>query len=189
MEERPMTVPYDIPRFVSDVKQILAADGPNDAGLARIAVRMQELTRNLELAIVGDIGNVHAGRQSEPLYTDDSGLTLVRARFGPEAMTPIHNHGSWGVVGVYHGRDLYQVWQRLDDGSQPGQAQVALVEERILEAGEAVVLPPPPQDIHAQQGFGGEPVYEFVLFGKNTMRLTRLYFDPHQGTAREVRRD
>ena len=64
--------------------------------------------------------------------------------------------------------------------------RVALVEERVLEAGDVAVLPPPPQDIHAQQGLDGAPVYEFVLFGANTMILPRLYFDPMHCTAREV---
>jgi hypothetical protein len=63
---------------------------------------------------------------------------------------------------------------------------VELVEERVLEAGDVAVLPAPPQDIHAQQGLDGVPVYEFVLFGANTMILPRLYFDPLHGAAREV---
>jgi predicted metal-dependent enzyme (double-stranded beta helix superfamily) len=101
-------------------------------------------------------------------------------------MTPIHNHGSWGVVGVYRGRDRYQVWRRLDAGDQAGAARVELVEERTMGPGDVAVLPPPPQDVHAQQGADGEAAYEFVLFGKNAMVLPRLYFDPAQGTAREV---
>src|SRR4051794_36930696 len=95
---------YDVPAFIADVKRALAPSGPTPAVLDQIAVLMRQLTRNPELALVDQVGNVHAGGQRAPLYTDDSGLTLVRARFGPEALTPIHNHGAWGVVGVYHGR-------------------------------------------------------------------------------------
>ncbi|HMM43393.1 MAG TPA: hypothetical protein PKA95_15985 [Thermomicrobiales bacterium] len=183
-----MTMQAAVDGFIADVKRILDDDGPSDAGLERIAVRMAAFVR--EDAVrenhVEITGNIHTGRQSTPLYTDDTGLTLVRARFGPEAMTPIHSHGSWGVIGVYQGRDQYQVWRRLDGGDGHGHAEVELVEERILEPGDAVVLPAPPQDIHAQQGYGGEPTYEFVLFGANTMVLPRLYFDPEAKTAREV---
>lgn len=178
--------------FIDDVQRILREDGPSQSGLERIAERMRRLTADAELARSGEqpSGNIHSrgagGRQQPPLYTDETGLTLVRARFGPEAMTPIHSHGSWGVIGVYQGRDQYQVWRRVDDGAGSGEAKVELVEERILEPGDAVVLPPPPQDIHAQRGYGGEATYEYVLFGANTMVLPRLYFDPEQGTAREV---
>lgn len=174
--------------FIGDVKAILAEDGSNDVGLEHIRLRMSafvqdDATRALHEEVQG---NVHTGRQSKPLYTDDTGLTLVRARFGPEAMTPIHSHGSWGVIGVYQGRDRYQTWKRADSGTGAGDAEVELVEERILEPGDAVILPAPPQDIHAQQGHDGEATYEFVLFGANTMILPRLYFDPEAKTAREV---
>jgi len=174
--------------FIGDVKKILAEDGPSDNGLARIATRMRTFVRDPGVLAAHEElkGNVHTGRQSAPLYTDDTGLTLVRARFGPEAMTPIHNHGSWGVVGVYRGQDRYQVWRRLDGDLRPGQARVELIEERVLGPGDVAVLPPPPQDVHAQQGHAGEAAYEFVLFGKNAMALPRLYFDPEAGTAREV---
>lgn len=174
--------------FIGDVKAILAEDGSGDAGLERIRQRMADFVQDDGAKALHEetLGNVHTGRQSGPLYTDETGLTLVRARFGPEAMTPIHSHGSWGVIGVYKGRDRYQVWKRADTGTGAGDADVEMVEERILEPGDAVILPAPPQDIHAQQGHDGEATYEFVLFGANTMILPRLYFDPETRTAREV---
>ena len=174
--------------FIADVKEALADDGPSDAGLERVADLMRALVRSPLVERVHDelAGNVHSGRQSGPLYTDESGLTLVRGRFEPDALTPIHNHGSWGIIGVYRGRDRYQIWRRLDTRHGPGSAHVELVEERVLGPGDIAILPPPPQDIHAQQGLDGAPAYEFVLFGKNAMILPRLYFDPAQGTAVEV---
>jgi hypothetical protein len=42
-----------------------------------------------------------------------------------------------------------------------------------------------PHDIHNQQGVGG-PVRELVLFGRNTSRIPRRYFDPAAGTVREA---
>jgi predicted metal-dependent enzyme (double-stranded beta helix superfamily) len=174
--------------FITDVKDILAENEPSTATLERIADLMGALVQSPLVDRVHDelAGNIHTGHQSGPLYTDESGLTLVRGRFEPDALTPIHNHGSWGVIGVYRGRDRYQVWRRLDERDGAGPARVELVEERILEPGDVAILPPPPQDIHAQQGLDGTPAYEFVLFGKNTMILPRLYFDPAQGTAVEV---
>ncbi len=183
-----MALAEAVAAFIADVKAILAEDEPDAVGLARIADRMRAFVLSPTVQALPDelLGNVHAGRQSGPLYTDATGLTLVQARFGPEALTPIHNHGSWGVIGVYKGRDRYQTWRRLDPGTGPGEAEVELVEERILDPGDVVILPPPPQDIHAQQGHDGEAAYEFVLFGANTMTLPRLYFDPATRTAEEV---
>ncbi|HUZ03380.1 MAG TPA: hypothetical protein VMU89_23800 [Thermomicrobiaceae bacterium] len=183
---------YTVAAFIADVKSVLGDDGPNEAGLARIAERMSAFARDPEVPAdaAAPTGNIHTERRdgdSGPLHVDETGLTLVRARFGPEAMTPIHNHGSWGVVGVYAGRDRYQVWRRVDPGTGAGEARVELVEERILEPGDAIVLPPPPQDIHAQQGMDGEAAYEFVLFGSHAaMTQPRLYFDPDRQSAEQV---
>jgi predicted metal-dependent enzyme (double-stranded beta helix superfamily) len=183
-----MSATAAVDAFIGDVKSILAQHGESETAMQQIAGRMKSfITDDTVLAAHEEtMGNIHTGRQSTPLYQDDSGLILVRARFGPEEMTPIHSHGSWGVIGVYKGRDRYQIWRRLDDGTGDGAAEVEIVDERILEPGDVVILPPPPQDIHAQQGHDGEAAYEFVLFGANTMVLPRLYFDPEQKVAREV---
>jgi predicted metal-dependent enzyme (double-stranded beta helix superfamily) len=179
-----------IAAFISDIKQILAADPNQGDDLGRIAERMRKLVaepiiRNWQEETVG---NVHSGQQSRPLYQDESGLTLMHARFGPEAMTPIHNHNSWAIIGVYRGRDLYQKWRRIDAGNGAGKAQVELIEEHVLEPGDIAIVPAPPQDIHAQQGFAGESAYELVLFGTNPAVQPRLYFDPIQEIAYTAQR-
>lgn len=177
---------YDsIAVFIRDVKRMLATDPKQGDDLERIAERMRELVTEPSIRDWQEdaVGNVHSGQQSRPLYQDESGLTLMHARFGPEAMTPIHNHNSWAIVGVYRGRDLYQKWRRIDAGNGAGEAQVELVEERVLEPGDVAIVPAPPQDIHAQQGFGNEAAYELVLFGSNPASQPRLYFDAAKGVA------
>ena len=177
-----------IAEFIRDVKQILAVNPDQEANLEVVAERMRKLVaepiiRNWQEELPG---NVHSGQQSGIVYQDESGLALMHASFGPEAMTPIHNHNSWAIVGVYRGRDLYQKWRRIDAGNEAGNAQVELIEEHVLEPGEVTIVPAPPQDIHAQQGYGGETVYELVLFGTNPTGKPRLYFDPAQDIAYTV---
>ncbi len=181
-----MTKETIINAFITDVKAILAEEGPTDAGLQRIAARMKAITTEPALTETAeDFGNAHdgLGRQSRPLYTDETGLTLVRARFPPETSTPIHNHGTWGVVAVYAGKDRMQEYRRLDSGEGEGHAEIAFSAEHILGPGDTAIIPHPPQDIHAQQGADGEVALEFVLFGKNAMEIPRLYFDPEAQTA------
>jgi predicted metal-dependent enzyme (double-stranded beta helix superfamily) len=172
--------------FITDVKAILAEEGPTDVGLQRIAARMKAITTEPALTETAeDFGNAHdgLGRQSRPLYTDETGLTLVRARFPPETNTPIHNHGTWGVVAVYAGKDHMQEYRRLDSGEGEGHAEIVFSAEHVLGPGDTAIIPHPPQDIHAQQGADGEVALEFVLFGKNAMEIPRLYFDPEAQTA------
>jgi len=173
--------------FIADVKAILADQGATEDGLQRIAARMKAITTEPALTETArEFGNAHdgLGRQSRPLYTDETGLTLVRARFPSETNTPIHNHGTWGVVAVYAGVDRLQEYRRLDSGDDEGHAEIELATERILRPGDTAIIPHPPQDIHAQQGAEDQAALEFVLFGKNAMEIPRLYFDPEAKTAR-----
>jgi predicted metal-dependent enzyme (double-stranded beta helix superfamily) len=84
-----------------------------------------------------------------PIYIDDGRLVLAHGIVVPEQPTPIHSHGTWGIVGVYRGQDRYQIWHR-SDGNGAGPADVQLVRELILVPGDTIVIPPPPQDdVHA----------------------------------------
>jgi predicted metal-dependent enzyme (double-stranded beta helix superfamily) len=188
-----------IDTFLADVRGILAHDGPSEQGIGRLVERMRALVHDPDVlatheAFTQTVASGEAaaelfadtGRRSELLSTDESGLTLVRSRFDPDEPTPIHSHGTWGIVGVYAGRDRHEAWRRVDGGAEAGHAVVELIEERVLEPGDVVIIPHPPQDIHRQQGYGGEPAYEFVLFGANAMVVPRLVFDPEHESAREV---
>lgn len=172
-----------ISTFIEDIKGILAEHTTDEAQLERVAERMQTLIRDPLIRAWREEpgGNIHIGETpAAPLYQESDGLTLMHASFGPEAMTPIHNHNSWGIVGVYRGRDRYQRWRRVDPENDQGNERVELIEERILEPGDVIIFPPPPQDIHAQQGYDGETAYELVLFGNNPMGKARLYFQAGQ---------
>lgn len=182
--------------FLDDVRDILAQDGTSDEGIARLVDRMGTLVCDPEVlaaheaflaAVSGAESGLYTdtGRTSQVLHTDDTGLTLVRSRFDPGEPTPIHSHGTWGIVGVYAGRDRHEAWRRTDDGDGPGPAAVELIEERVLAPGDVAIIPHPPQDIHRQQGHD-EPAYELVLFGANAMVIPRLIFDPAANTARQV---
>lgn len=185
-----------IDAFIDDVRAILAEDGPGDAGMERLVARMGVLVRDPGVLAAheafiaattgaGDGLYTDTGRRSQVLHTDESGLTLVRSRFDPGEATPIHSHGTWGIVGVYAGRDRHEAWRRVDPGDGPGEAVVELIEERVLGPGDVVTIPHPPQDIHRQQGYI-EPAFELVLFGANAMVIPRLIFDPAARAARQV---
>ena len=184
--------------FIGAARAFLIA-GPTDEALGQLLSRMRTLVRDAAVLAEhraflerseqpgGDaLLYTDTGRRSEVLYTDPSGLTLVRTRFSPDEATPVHSHGTWGILGVYAGRDLHRAYVRREGGTGAGWAVLELTDERVLEAGDVALIPRPPQDIHAQQGYGGEAAFELVLFGKNAMVIPRLIFDLERDSARAV---
>jgi hypothetical protein len=119
--------------------------------------------------------------------TQQASLERIAARMRELVADPVIRSWQEEPIGNVHAGEpsppIYQRWRRLDAGSGAGKAQVELIEERVLEPGDVVIVPAPPQDIHAQQGYEGEAAYELVLFGTNPVGKPRLYFDVKQGSA------
>jgi predicted metal-dependent enzyme (double-stranded beta helix superfamily) len=183
---------YTIEDFIADAKRIVPPGGgdPGAAGREAIGSYLRRLAASPEiLARTGAGTTPRQGthgmdiRGGEIHKEPDGTLALMLARFPHEAETPVHNHHSWGVVCVVAGRDRYVQWRRLDDGAQPGHAEVAVEYERILAPGEVVHFADPPGDIHSQQGHDGAPVWELVFFGRDPNVRPRLYFDPERRTV------
>jgi len=173
-------------RLFAEARAALARHGVTDAGLAAIGALLAELAREAWIRAV-PLAPKHGGRSESRVLRSDGpdDLTLTLARFAAGRPTGVHDHGSWGVACVVDGHDRYQRWERLDAGEVPGRARLRLVAEHVAGPGAVTYWFDRPHDIHNQQGEGG-PVRELVLFGRDTSRIPRRYFDPVAGTVREA---
>lgn len=108
------------------------------------------------------------------LYWDGE-INLLCARFPEGVEVPVHDHGTWEIVGVYEGSLDYRTYRRLDDGSKEGFADLELTDERVLRPGEFGVVPYPPDDIHGFCPRGGEMTMIGVIHGQ--YGENRHYFD------------
>src|SRR5262245_25143592 len=184
---------YQVDQFIADVKQIVAADGVTDAGLARVAALMRRLTARDDLYPGLSHAELTDDHPAQRLHAESDGsLGLSLARFAADEPTRVHNHNSWGVACIYKGVDLYVRWERRDDGARPGYAEVEAVEERLLRRGETAYWLDAPHDLHSQWGQEGHVAWELVLMGKNNQGLDRLFFEPErnevwQGPVSELR--
>ncbi len=171
--------------FFDTAEQLVADHGPNPVAFARIADLLRILAADRTLIDESRLGALHqASAQATILGHGPNGSTLMLGRFSPEAPTPVHNHNSWGVLCVIRGRDRHVLWARQDDGSQPGKAQLRIIETRELGPGDVAWFPEVPGDIHSQQGIG-EAAWELVYFGRDPNARPRLYFDPDSGRVEE----
>jgi nitrilase len=173
--------------FFEQAAAAVARTGPGNEAFAAVGDLLRGLAAKADLvapeATRAGLRTLHgSGAASTILGEGADGSVLMLARFPSDAPTPVHNHNSWGVVCVLEGRDRYLSWRRLDDGSDPGHARVELAEERELGPLDVVWFDPPPQDIHSQQGIGGD-VWELVYFGANPNLAPRAYFEPDTGTV------
>jgi predicted metal-dependent enzyme (double-stranded beta helix superfamily) len=109
-----------------------------------------------------------------PLY-DEIGypLTVQNVCCSPGVISPIHNHGTWGVVAVLKGQEKHTFWKRSPKPDIPDKIEA--VGEKILKPGEIISFTP--QAIHQVQAIGNEPSITFNIYG-DTQPRSRFYFDP-----------
>ena len=190
MSDPEQAISYSVAELVGDIKTIIAERGVTEAGLGEIAAKMQELAKRPYLFEMGKWRAPSPGGNTMGSYRlhaePDNTLILSESRFSHEQPTPVHTHSTRGVLCGYQGVDRYVQYDRVDDGSKEGYAELKEVINRTLTRGDAVWWLEYPHDIHQQQALGDEPSWELLLMGKSTGGIERLHFEPEQNRVWKV---
>jgi 3-mercaptopropionate dioxygenase len=117
----------------------------------------------------------------------DRDLTLFSLVLPPGSSTPVHDHLTWGLVGLYSGEQHEWVYRRVDQGGDEGPAELVEVERRHLRAGDFYDLLPPEGDIHRVQAIGSEPSVSLHLLGNDIGCTWRHRFEPDEGLVQLFR--
>lgn len=176
----PSVITYSMDEFVEFAKKMVAQKGITGEGLFDIGEKMKLLTERDDLYSIGvrhkDIDDKMPGTR---LHVEpDGSFSLSLAKFSFEEPTRVHNPNSWGVAAIYKGIDRYTEWERVDDGSKEGFAEMKAVKILMMGRGEATFWLDPPGDIHSQWGQDGHAAWELVLMGRNIQGKDRLFFEP-----------
>ena len=101
-------------------------------------------------------------------------LSVVALVWRPGQATPIHDHVSWCVVGVYRGLER-ETRYRVVDGALERTATID------AEPGHVEALIPPAENIHSVQAGGDELTISIHVYGADIERLGssvyRIYDD------------
>jgi 3-mercaptopropionate dioxygenase len=118
---------------------------------------------------------------------EDGSLCLFSLVVPAGAMTPVHDHLAWGLVGVYRGRQDETVYRRLDDGRDAARADLEVAVRQELGRGECYALLPPDGDIHYVRTISDEPSVSIHLLANDTACVWRHRFDPETGRVTPFR--
>ncbi len=117
---------------------------------------------------------------------EDGALSLFALVWTPGQWTPVHDHGTWGVVGVLQGVLEEKNYIRMNP-DRPGDAEIDLRRGGVILLGEGTVTTfvPNPDHIH-KTGVPEDrtPVVSLHLYGRE-MDAFHIY-DPEAGTRKLV---
>ncbi len=183
------TTEYGVTEFVEDAKRIMeTSEGASDR---ESAVRALEPLLRRALDGPGWEDSRYAtitesGRPGFEYYRNpETSLHIYGVLFRPDAPTPVHDHVTWGIIGVYSGTQRTTRYHREDDGSVPGQCQITEVTDDLLTHGATYPLLPP-HDIHRIEVVSAEPGLSIHVLGADLKLQRRRIFDVAAGRCEEV---
>ena len=169
-------------RFVDDVTEIVRQGGGEQVVTARVASRLEGLLQS---------GEVLDPRCTKPqidnyvLYpvwvAPDGAFSIAAAVWDVGQVTPVHDHGTWGVIGIYGGVE-HEIRYRL--AAQPGPGRLSLLSERDIAAGQVIVCCTSDQDIHRVSCGSNVPCVGIHVYGADIGTIPRHVYDPETGQAR-----
>ena len=176
---------YDLMQYVEDLRRICDEEGDDK----KIVQRVAPLAQNLA-ATPGLIKDEYYECDEEQGFAfhllheeeDHSNAVFVIAWL-PDRGTPAHNHKTWGVVVGVEGEELETWWQRVDDGSALGYADLKRQTENRMGPGQvSCVLP---DDIHTVWNETDKVSLSLHTYGKHINFTGRSEFDPESKTEKQ----
>lgn len=175
-----MPATYGIEGYCRDLTRLIDPTTPGDRCVEIARERCASLLkRGLDLG--GEFRVVVPGQYSRNLvYRDPRGLFVVIALlWKPETASAVHDHASWGVMGTLEGTIEVTNFDRLDDGSTPGMADLRVREVLPSGEGNVEVVNPPAVDIHRMSNATRRQTVTLHTYGREVDACN--VYDPETG--------
>ena len=109
----------------------------------------------------------------------DKAYSVIGGVWRPDQTTPIHDHLTWALIGVYDGEEREALFRRTDDGSNPKFAKLEKVSEKVNTKGHVTVLGH--TGIHRVDNPAEKTVTSVHVYGRDIGNAERHSYDPVTG--------
>lgn len=115
------------------------------------------------------------------LYADPlDRFSMVSFVWGAGQKTPVHDHMTWGLIGMLRGKEIDTHYFKQSDGSYRRG------ESHILQPGQVGSVSPETHDVHEVANFHPDQTSISIhVYGGNIGRIRRHVFDPVLGTPKD----
>src|SRR5258707_9029956 len=134
---------YSISKLTADLRAICAefSDEKNIIGHVRPLARRAALSKNDWLEKRFFQASPDQGFGVYLLHEEpDHSLAVFAVSWLPARGTPPHDHGTWAVIAGVDGPEKNEFFERIDDGSRLGYAELKKVGEKVFRAGDVLAM-------------------------------------------------
>jgi predicted metal-dependent enzyme (double-stranded beta helix superfamily) len=170
--------PYRLYRFLTDLENLLEQEMSEQLQLQLICNLVRHLLCDSTWLYFPLQPDPETGWSVHTLYDEPTfPLTVQLVAWSPGMTSPIHNHGSWGVVALLNGKEKNTLWQRT---SQESHHRIEQVSNLMLVPGDIITFSS--HAIHHIETLGEDVAISFNLYGE-TDYTQRFEFDLTNHTA------
>jgi predicted metal-dependent enzyme (double-stranded beta helix superfamily) len=173
---------YSVPaftRFIDDMRTLFAADPAELALWEGIRGLVGKLCADESMRTASKGWEAKKGREYILHQDAEYGFFVGALVREPHHRAGIHDHGAtWTIYGVLDGDERTHIYDRVDDGSRPGHAELRLSHEYDAPAGHVDMVPP--YVVHCEWGMGERSV-AITVRTSNPNSHDQNRFDPETG--------
>ena len=165
---------YTIRDLADEVRRQMAVHGSDGPKL------LEALRAPLTRILGSDLSGVGVKREgnhideSRYLYYDGE-MSITFDHLPKDKDIPPHDHGIWEAMAIYSGQLRHTVYDRKDDGSREGYAELEVIDDRVLERRDMAIVAPP-AEIHSFTALTDDTWSVTVVGGR--YKDDRAYYNP-----------
>ena len=175
---------YSISNLVTDLRRVVSEASEEGDILSHIRplARRAALSKDSWLEERFYVANPEQGFAVYLLHEEgDHSLAVFAMSWLPHRGAPPHDHGTWAVVAGVDGPEKNEFFERLDDHSRPGYAELKKIGEKVFGVGDVLAMRT--GQIHSVWNESETVSVSLHIYGKNIQHTGRSKFDVGRRTA------
>ncbi len=163
-------------QFITDFAELLTKESVEAIVLEQGSLLLRQLVAHDDW-LPEDFAQPDPERYQQYLLHVDSAqrFSIVSFVWGAGQKTPIHDHRTWGLIGMLRGAELSQHFQK----SALDQSLIPLGHTHRLQAGQVESVSPNTQDIHqVSNAYSDQTSISIHVYGANIGAVKRATYQP-----------